>query len=55
MRANPDTRVYIATKVAPKNRQWPSRRGDRLDDVFPADYIRASAEQSLENLGGAMQ
>jgi len=51
LRANPDTRLYTATKVAPKNRTWPSRRGFRLDDVFPADHIRGSAEASIANLG----
>jgi aryl-alcohol dehydrogenase-like predicted oxidoreductase len=51
LRDNPDKRLYAATKVPPKNRQWPSRRGVPLDDVFPSDHIRASVEQSLVNLG----
>lgn len=51
LRANPDKKLYTATKVAPKNRKWPSQRGFKLDDVFPSDYIRQSVEQSLENLG----
>jgi len=51
VRANPDKTLYVATKVPPKNRQWPSRRGSTLADVFPADYIRSSTEQSLTNLG----
>jgi aryl-alcohol dehydrogenase-like predicted oxidoreductase len=51
VRANPERRLYAATKVPPKNRVWPTRRGFALDDVFPADYIREYAERSLENLG----
>ena len=51
LRANPNKRMYVATKVPPKNRQWPSRRGVALDDVFPPDYIREYARRSLENLG----
>jgi aryl-alcohol dehydrogenase-like predicted oxidoreductase len=51
VRANPRTTIYTATKIPPKNRQWPTRRGDRLDDVFPADYVREYAERSLANLG----
>jgi aryl-alcohol dehydrogenase-like predicted oxidoreductase len=51
VRANPGKTLYTATKVPPKNRQWPSRRGAALADVFPPDYIRASAEESLRNLG----
>jgi len=51
VRANSDKTLYVATKVPPKNRQWPSRRGSTLDDVFPAGYVRSSTEQSLANLG----
>lgn len=51
VRANAGRRLYTATKVPPKHRHWPSRRGDPLDEVFPAPYIREYAEKSLENLG----
>ena len=44
-------RVYIATKVPPKNRIWPARPGVGIEEVFPYDYIIASTEQSLKNLG----
>src|SRR3954469_6641404 len=44
-------RLYIATKIPPKNRKWPARDSYPLDDVFPADYIREYTEISLENLG----
>jgi aryl-alcohol dehydrogenase-like predicted oxidoreductase len=47
----PFRRLYAATKIPPKNRQWPSRRGSRLNDVFPPDYIRQMTEKSLDNLG----
>ena len=40
----------MATKVPPKNRKWPSRRGFTLDECFPPDYIREYAEKSLRNL-----
>src|SRR5690349_8953703 len=29
--ANPGKTLYAATKIPPKNRQWPSRRGSKLD------------------------
>lgn len=45
--------LYVASKIPPKNRQWPSRRGAKLDAVFPADYIRSSTEESLRHLGMA--
>jgi aryl-alcohol dehydrogenase-like predicted oxidoreductase len=51
VRANPGKTIYTATKVPPKNRKWPTKRGDKLDDVFPPEYIREFAERSLKNLG----
>ena len=51
IRRNADTQIYVATKVPPMNRIWPSRREFTLDEVFPPAYIRESAERSLENLG----
>src|SRR5687767_4732 len=39
VRANPEQRLYTATKVPPKNRAWPPRRESTLAEVFPADYI----------------
>ncbi len=46
-----DKRLYIATKIPPKNRKWPARDSYALDEVFPADYIREYTEISLSNLG----
>ena len=51
VRSNRGTPLYTATKIPPKHRQWPSRRGDLLDDVFPPAYIREYTHRSLENLG----
>ena len=42
---------FIATKIPPKNGQWPARAEYPLDAVFPPDYIRASTERSLAALG----
>jgi aryl-alcohol dehydrogenase-like predicted oxidoreductase len=43
-------RIQIATKVPPKNREWPARDVP-LQEVFTYDYIIESTEQSLRNLG----
>ncbi len=51
LRANPDKTLYTATKVPPKNRQWPSRREYSLDDCYPPEYIEEYVEKSLKNLG----
>jgi len=47
----PDKHLYAATKIPPKNRQWPSRRDFTLDDCFPPDYVKEYIEKSLKNLG----
>jgi aryl-alcohol dehydrogenase-like predicted oxidoreductase len=49
--ANPLSRIYTATKLPPKDRNWPSTRRSRLSDVYPADYIVEYTEKSLANLG----
>lgn len=43
-------KVYIATKVPPKNKLWPARPGIPIEEVFPYDYVMASTEESLRNL-----
>jgi aryl-alcohol dehydrogenase-like predicted oxidoreductase len=43
-------RIYVATKVPPKNRVWPASPKTPIADVFPYDYIVACAEESLRNL-----
>src|SRR5256885_13781456 len=44
-------RVVVATKVPPRNEEWPGRAGAPLAEVFPARHLSASTERSLENLG----
>ncbi|MBZ5728052.1 MAG: aldo/keto reductase [Acidobacteriia bacterium] len=44
-------RIYVATKVPPKNRAWPAAPGVPISQVFPYAYIMQSAEESLRNLG----
>ncbi len=51
VRANPSKRLYTATKIPPKNRIWPSRRGFTLEQCFPPDYIEEYVHKSLANLG----
>ena len=45
------TKLYAATKIPPKNRQWPSRPEYNIRDVFPKEYIIEYTEKSLKNLG----
>jgi aryl-alcohol dehydrogenase-like predicted oxidoreductase len=51
VRANPSKKLYTATKVPPKNLQWPSRREYTLDDCFPPDHIEEYTHSSLKNAG----
>ena len=51
LKDNSDKQLYAATKIPPKNRQWPSKSTSKLVDVFPADYIVEYTEKSLKNLG----
>jgi aryl-alcohol dehydrogenase-like predicted oxidoreductase len=44
-------RVYVATKIPPKNRQWPASHTTAVEDVFPGAYVREYTERSLRNLG----
>ena len=43
--------LVVATKIPPKNLQWPARAAYKLEDVYPAAHIRRSTETSLANLG----
>ncbi|MEQ4719540.1 aldo/keto reductase [Nonomuraea sp. B19D2] len=51
LRRHPGRKLYVATKIPPKNREWPPKPGDTLDDAYPADHIRESTYRSLDNLG----
>ena len=44
-------KVYVASKVPPKNRQWPAPAGVPVEETFPADWIVSCTERSLQNLG----
>jgi len=54
VRAHADRRVYVATKVPPKNMRWPARPADPLDETFPPSHVREYTEKSLRNLGVEM-
>jgi aryl-alcohol dehydrogenase-like predicted oxidoreductase len=48
---NPDKKIFIATKVPPKNQGWPSLPEYTLEDCYPPDHIEEYVHKSLENLG----
>jgi len=44
-------RIVVATKVPPKNRQWPAPAGIDPEEAFPGEWVRRCTERSLQNLG----
>ena len=43
-------RIYVATKVPPRNGKWPAPKEATLREAFPHDYIIKKTEESLRNL-----
>jgi aryl-alcohol dehydrogenase-like predicted oxidoreductase len=44
-------RVFVTTKIPPKNRIWPAPDGIDPEEAFPAEWVRRCTERSLGNLG----
>jgi aryl-alcohol dehydrogenase-like predicted oxidoreductase len=51
VRRHPGQRLYVATKVPPKNWKWPGRGTTPVADAFPYEHIVESTETSLRSLG----
>ena len=51
LRANSGKKLYVASKVPPKNRRWPSQRGFTLDESYPPEYVFEYVDKSLRNIG----
>lgn len=51
VRANPDKKLYTATKTPPKNLQYPTLPEYSLEECYPADHIEEYLHKSLENAG----
>ncbi|NER12841.1 aldo/keto reductase [Leptobacterium flavescens] len=51
LKRHPSKRLYLATKIPPKDQQWPPVKGTQINEVFPAEHIIEYTEKSLKNLG----
>jgi len=51
VRRNPGKKIYVATKIPPKNLAWPARPEFTLDDCYPPEHIERYVRISLKNLG----
>jgi aryl-alcohol dehydrogenase-like predicted oxidoreductase len=49
-RLRPDGRVMVATKIPPKNMQWPASARSTAAETYPPAHIREYTEKSLANL-----
>jgi aryl-alcohol dehydrogenase-like predicted oxidoreductase len=48
---NKDKRIYAASKIPPKNLQWPSSPKYKYDEVFPADHVLKYTKMIAKKLG----
>jgi aryl-alcohol dehydrogenase-like predicted oxidoreductase len=51
VRRHPDTKLYTASKIPPKNFRWPARAEYSMEDSYPGSHIREFTEKTLRNLG----
>jgi aryl-alcohol dehydrogenase-like predicted oxidoreductase len=49
VRSNPGKRIYTATKIPPKNLQWPALPESTLMQSYPPDHVEEYVHRSLEN------
>jgi aryl-alcohol dehydrogenase-like predicted oxidoreductase len=49
VKANSARRLYTATKIPPKNLQWPALSDSTLKDSYPPDHMEEYVHRSLEN------
>ncbi len=49
VRAHSDKRLYTATKIPPKNKQWPASAGTTLQETYPPDHVEEFVHRSLRN------
>ncbi len=51
VRANPNRKLYTASKIPPKTLQWPAPADSTLAQTFPPDHVEEYVHRSLENAG----
>lgn len=51
VRRHPSKKLYTASKIPPKNFQWPAKPEYAFEDSYPASHIMEYTEKTLKNLG----
>jgi aryl-alcohol dehydrogenase-like predicted oxidoreductase len=50
LKRHPNTKLYTASKIPPKNFKWPAKSGYSFEDSYPSDHIMDFTHKSLKNL-----
>ena len=51
VRRHPQKKLYTASKIPPKNFQWPAKPEYAFEESYPTAHIREYTEKTLKNLG----
>jgi len=51
IRRHPHQKLYTASKIPPKNFQWPAKPHYHFEDSYPTEHIKIYTEKTLKNLG----
>lgn len=51
VRRHPKKKLYTASKIPPKNFQWPAKPEYAFEESYPTAHIREYTEKTLKNLG----
>jgi aryl-alcohol dehydrogenase-like predicted oxidoreductase len=51
LKQNADKKLYVATKIPPKNLGYPAKPEYTLEESYPPEHIEEYVHKSLENLG----
>lgn len=51
VKRHPSKKLYTASKIPPKNFQWPAKPEYAFEDSYPTDHIKEYTHKTLKNLG----
>lgn len=51
VKRHPSKKLYTASKIPPKNFQWPAKPEYAFEDSYPTDHIMEYTHKTLKNLG----
>ncbi|MBT8183258.1 MAG: aldo/keto reductase [Eudoraea sp.] len=50
VKRHPETKLYTASKIPPKNFKWPAKPEYSLEESYPYEHVTAYTEKTLKNL-----